>query len=910
MRFKLRGSCGVVLPGALLGALFNMAAQAQAPVMNPPASITITQPGATGFYASSFTSCSVAVTTSIADPTIVSISPATATFPNGNPSFSILALKIGRTVVTITYTLSGSTCPFTAKQYIDTLNVTVLSPVPPFTCSTSVAAVPTLRPEGITELAADILLICTGGTLSAPGTSIPTANISLLLNTQATSRIVGNGGSEALLLIDEPSTFLGCPSNTTCPMVGPPSGVALYGGTPGQYNVFQGSQTGPNMVEWLGVPLTAPGSTGVLKLRITNVRANANQLSTNAAGGSPILATLSSTGNSPLVFSNPQVTIGTAGPGLSVGVAPGSFQVCPTVNSGLPFSGTPATHGPAIANFIFTESSPYSFRSASPGTQPVVGAGYKTESGFTLPPSAGLDPNIGVAGSGTVLTATIPGVLPGVTFLIPQTMNLTDPSGKIAGTVQATSPGGVLPGSNLLVTPDSTGQATFNFQVKTRDVTNPGPLTLSAAVTFQYNGSTSSLPQNFEANIGFAAVQFPQTTLFQTGSALHNTAPVFGPLDSGVSAPPYVPAQLLASLVPCASSGTSLNLAGMPAPSFTGVTQPQAAATPGTTLIAPLVSNVGLVSTLLPANVTVTKDPTATWLNVTLNQSTTPVTASLSVNNAAAGVHSTTLQFNSPGAPSVSVPVTYTVAPAPWFTKFGFDHSASYVSDVTAPGEPFVIFGGDSFGPATLAPPSLGPDGRAISILGNTQVLFDGVPTPLYYSVDNNGTGQVAGFAPFGLAGKTQTNVQVVYNGVASPPVTLNVLDAVPGLYTADSSGAGQGSILNQDASINGPSNPEAVGNIVVLYGGGAGQTTPPGRDGALAGVGAALAQLTLPVKVFIDGIPATDITYAGPAPGIVEGVFQIDVRIPAGVRHNANVPVLVEVEDKQTQPGVTLATK
>ena len=408
--------------------------------------------------------------------------------------------------------------------------------------------------------------------------------------------------------------------------------------------------------------------------------------------------------------------------------------------------------------------------------------------------------------------------------------------------------------------------------------------------------------------------------MFQTGSALHNTAPVFGPLDSGVSAPPYVPSQLLASLVPCTSSGTSLNLVGTPTPSFTGVTQPQAAATPSTTLIAPLVSNVGLVSTLLPANVSVIKDPTATWLNVTLNNPqcgphpcfdfATPVTAFLSVNSAAAGVYSTTLQFSAPGVPGVSVPVTYTVAPAPWFTKFGFDHSASYVSDATAPGEPFVIFGGDSFGPATLAPPSLGPDGRAVSILGNTQVLFDGVPTPLYYSVDNNGTGQVAGFAPFGLTGKTQTNVQVVYNGVASPPVTLNVLDAVPGLYTADSSGAGQGSILNQDASINGPSNPEAVGNIVVLYGGGAGQTNPPGRDGALAGVGAPLAQLTLPVKVFIDGIQATDITYAGPAPGIVEGVFQIDVRIPAGVRHNANVPVLVEVEDKQTQPGVTLATK
>jgi uncharacterized protein (TIGR03437 family) len=61
---------------------------------------------------------------------------------------------------------------------------------------------------------------------------------------------------------------------------------------------------------------------------------------------------------------------------------------------------------------------------------------------------------------------------------------------------------------------------------------------------------------------------------------------------------------------------------------------------------------------------------------------------------------------------------------------------------------------------------------------------------------------------------------------------------------------------------------------------------------------------------VFIDNIPATNITYAGPAPGLVEGVFQINVVIPAGVRHNANVPVVVQVEDKQTQPGVTLATK
>ena len=268
------------------------------------------------------------------------------------------------------------------------------------------------------------------------------------------------------------------------------------------------------------------------------------------------------------------------------------------------------------------------------------------------------------------------------------------------------------------------------------------------------------------------------------------------------------------------------------------------AAPPNTTLIVPRVSNVGLVSTLLPANVTVTKDPSATWLNVTLNQNVTPVTAFLSRQAAPPpGVHATTLQFSAPGVPSVPIPSTYTVAAGPWFTEYGFDHSAAATSSgVVAPGEPFVIFGGDSFGPPTLAPPALDANGRAVTTLGGTQVLFDGVPAPLYYSVDNNGVGQVAGFAPFGLDGKHHTVVQVVYNGVTSPPVALDVLDAVPGLFTADSSGGGQGSILNQNASINGPNNPEAAGNLVVLFGGGAGQTTPAGRDGALAGAGAPVA--------------------------------------------------------------------
>jgi uncharacterized protein (TIGR03437 family) len=136
------------------------------------------------------------------------------------------------------------------------------------------------------------------------------------------------------------------------------------------------------------------------------------------------------------------------------------------------------------------------------------------------------------------------------------------------------------------------------------------------------------------------------------------------------------------------------------------------------------------------------------------------------------------------------------------------------------------------------------------------------------------------------------------------------VIDTVPGLYTANSSGSGPAAALNQDLSVNSSTNPAAVGSVIVLYGGGAGQTAPAGRDGGLAGVGAPLATLTLPVNVFIDGIQATSVAYAGPAPGLVEGVFQINATIPAGVRSGTHVPVVVQIEDKVTQPGVTIATK
>src|SRR5450432_2786644 len=57
------------------------------------------------------------------------------------------------------------------------------------TCGTNVSVTPTLRAEGFTEQTGDITLTCTGGSALAPGTQIPTVNVTIFLNTAVTSRL-------------------------------------------------------------------------------------------------------------------------------------------------------------------------------------------------------------------------------------------------------------------------------------------------------------------------------------------------------------------------------------------------------------------------------------------------------------------------------------------------------------------------------------------------------------------------------------------------------------------------------------------------------------------------------------------------------------------------------------------------
>ncbi|MBI1789004.1 MAG: hypothetical protein HYR60_15850 [Acidobacteria bacterium] len=239
-------------------------------------------------------------------------------------------------------------------------------------------------------------------------------------------------------------------------------------------------------------------------------------------------------------------------------------------------------------------------------------------------------------------------------------------------------------------------------------------------------------------------------------------------------------------------------------------------------------------------------------------------------------------------------------APRIQLTSGAVVHGANYTAGVVSPGLIVVIYA-PGVGPQDVALAQLSADRRFITTsLAGARVLFDGVAAPMIFA----GDGVLGCVVPYAVAGKNTTMAQVEYRGEGSNAVALNVAEAAPGLFTADASGSGQGTIFNQNGTVNSASNPAARNSFVVLYATGEGQTIGPGVDGKLAVV--PLPKPMLPVTVEIDGIDA-EVTYAGAAPGLVAGLMQVNARVPPGVTPARDAAVVLRVGQFSSRSGVTL---
>jgi hypothetical protein len=452
---------------------------------------------------------------------------------------------------------------------------------PAFTCTGNAGVPPLVRAEGLSELVGDMILNCTGGVITPLGSLVSQVNIQIFLNTNVTSKLTADPASEALLMIDEPgvnnqvlctntATGTGCTFFGVGPLTpgsdGQTDGVdyengsiqfqnagsvtrtagsggATVSGTftaftdPNFYqipNVFQGRQVGANSLIWLGVPIDPPGSNFTRVIRITNVRANANQLGVSSTlVPSQIVMNISATGTTSVPINNPQQTVAFVQTGLIFAVRNGngggtlgSFLQC--VNFNVRLSTNPAeTYNTATSStapggrpFLvrFQEGFPSSFKKrssaayagadtspnvpdqATPNQILNVESGFERNiSGWTIQSgnSGTTNPNTaGVATQGTRLMARFNNIPAGVVMYasVYEIIDLDEPASNCAGTACAGVAGTTSTGPStqnlgtLLGTGGTTGSSTSRARLIIADSQGNGGFSPAAATSTSDGG--------------------------------------------------------------------------------------------------------------------------------------------------------------------------------------------------------------------------------------------------------------------------------------------------------------------------------------------------------------------------------------------------------------------------------------
>jgi uncharacterized protein (TIGR03437 family) len=453
------------------------------------------------------------------------------------------------------------------------------------------------------------------------------------------------------------------------------------------------------------------------------------------------------------------------------------------------------------------------------------------------------------------------------------------------------------------------------------------PGTISAPTTTlsfqQVQGGGAPATQNVTVSGAPGPLPFTVTTGTTDGHAWLTATPLTGTtpatLQVGLAAVAgTLPAGAYSGTVTITSAGASGSPINIPV-TLTVVSQQTFTASPTSLnfsyiigLTAPPAQSFQVSSSGAAAPFSVTTPSSASWLQVSPTSGNTPATLSVSVNTQglAAGNYTATIAINSPDFPAgAAASVTVNFAVAQIVVKpTAITNAASYAAGVVSPGENIVIWG-TSIGPSSLTYGTLTPGGTSLSTsAGNTQVLFDGVPAPMVYALAT----QTSVMVPYEIAGRPTTSVVVEYQGVQSAPLVYSVEAAVPGIYTQNLQGFGPGAILNQDGvTLNGPGTPAAKNSVVSVYMTGEGQTSPAGVTGAIAPVNvpAPWKQPLLKATATIGSSPALPalVEYYGSAPGLVSGVMQVNVQIPANAPSGA-LPIVITLTDPAT--GLSYATQ
>jgi uncharacterized protein (TIGR03437 family) len=193
-------------------------------------------------------------------------------------------------------------------------------------------------------------------------------------------------------------------------------------------------------------------------------------------------------------------------------------------------------------------------------------------------------------------------------------------------------------------------------------------------------------------------------------------------------------------------------------------------------------------------------------------------------------------------------------------------NAGSYSASEISPGSLISIFGSGLA--AITANASSNPLPMSIA---DTSVTVNGIPAPLLFESPTQINAQLPWETPVGSA-----TVVVRTRGASSPPMTITVQPAAPGLFTDE---GGYAAALNADGSVNSKANPSAAGSFISVFFTGQGAVTTAVDDGTAPLAGQIFSALSN-VGATLGGSPA-QIKFAGLAP-LYPGLAQINLKVPA----------------------------
>jgi uncharacterized protein (TIGR03437 family) len=260
---------------------------------------------------------------------------------------------------------------------------------------------------------------------------------------------------------------------------------------------------------------------------------------------------------------------------------------------------------------------------------------------------------------------------------------------------------------------------------------------------------------------------------------------------------------------------------------------------------------------------------------------------------------------------SVFVLVTFAYAQTPAVNSGGVVNTGSYSAQGVAPGSIVSIFGTNLA--SALATASSIPLSTSLSDVKS--VTFNGVDAPLFFVSQAQINAQLPwNVLPSGTSSGT-VNIVVTRSSGTSSPQSVNVVQAVPGIFTVSQNGLGQAIATdNNDGAIAAPTGSIAGVNThpislsskhaLIIWCTGLGPVNPSIDNGAAAG--ATLRQTVAQPQVLIGGIQA-QFVYSALSPQFVSE-NQIGVVPAANTPTGSAVSLQIQVNGMTTSDKVTIA--